>query len=68
MEELNAQLNKELLEAIKGEGEPIRFSPEEYQVCAERYLKLCEEESKMEAVVRKERVRSAATPAVYLTF
>jgi hypothetical protein len=64
MEELNA----EFLEAIKGDGEPISFSPEEHQECIERYSKLCEEESRMEKVVRKERIRSASAPAVYLTF
>jgi len=68
MEELNARLNAKFFEAAKGEGEPIGFSEEEYAKCREEYIKFNREESRIEGVIRKERVRAAAQPDVYLTF
>jgi hypothetical protein len=68
MEELNDKLNAEFFEAAKGEGEPIGFSDEEYTKCREEYIKFNNEESKIESVIRKERIRAAAQPDVYLTF
>ena len=68
LEELNARLNEEFFEAAKGEGEPVTFSPEEYTACREDYIKFNKEESKIERVIRIERVRAAAKPDVYLTF
>jgi hypothetical protein len=49
-------------------GEPIGFSEEEYAKCREEYIRFNREESKLESVVRKERIRAAAQPDVYLTF
>jgi hypothetical protein len=68
MEELNDKLNNEFFEAVKGKGEPITFSQEELAECKERYIKLSEEGSKIEARVRKERALAATKPDVYLTF
>ena len=68
MEKLNAQLNAEFFEAAKGEGDPVTFSPEEHAKCREKYIKFSQEESKIESVIRRERVRAAAKPDVYLTF
>jgi hypothetical protein len=68
LEELNARLNEEFFEAAKGEGEPITFSPAEYAQCRQDYIKFNKEESKIESVIRKERIRAAAKPEVYLTF
>ena len=68
MEELNARLNAEFFEAAKGEGEPIGFSEEEHAKCMEEYIRFNREESKIESVIREERIRAAAQPDVYLTF
>jgi len=68
MEELNDNVNDEFLKAVKGEGDPITFSPEERAKCREKYIKFSKEESKIEAEVRMERVLAAATPDVYLSF
>ena len=68
MEELNAKLNAEFFEAAKGDGDPISFSPEEYAECRADYIEFSKEESKIESVIREERVRAAAGPGVYLTF
>jgi hypothetical protein len=66
MDELNAQLEAEFFEALKGEGEPVKFSPEEIKASEEWCRKLYKEEGKMEAMVRKERVLAAARPDLYL--
>jgi len=66
MEKLD--VNEEFFEAVKGEGDPITFSPEERAECRERYIRFSKEESKIEARVRKERVLAAAKPDVYLSF
>lgn len=68
MEELNARLNEEFFEAAKGEGKPITFSPEEYAKGREEYIKFSKEESRIESVIRIERVQAASKPDVYLTF
>ena len=68
MEELNAALNAEFFEAAKGEGEPIGFSDEQYAKCMEKYIRFNKEESRIESVIRKERIRAAAQPDVFLTF
>jgi len=68
MGELNDQSYAKLLEAAKGEGEPIRFSDREYEKCREKYIKFNEEEGKMEKIVSQERARAAARPKVILTF
>jgi hypothetical protein len=67
MEELNAKLNEDFFETVRGEGEPIRFTPEEYAKCREDYIKFSKEESNIESVIRKGRAL-AASPDVYLTF
>lgn len=67
-EELNALLNEDLLAAAKGEGEPVRFTKEEYEKCREEYIKFSSEESDIEKEIREERARAAAKPDVYLTF
>ena len=61
------QLSAELFETIKGEGEPIRFSPEEHQKCKESLIKFSKTESEIERITREERVAAAAKP-VYFTF
>jgi len=68
MEELNARLNADFFEAVRGEGEPIRFTPEEDAKCREEYIKFSMEESNIESVVRKGRALAMASPDVYLTF
>ena len=68
MDNLNEQLTNEFLKAAGGEGETITFSSEENKECIERYTQLYDNDEKMEEVVRKEKVRSASAPAVYLTF
>ena len=68
MEELNDRLNAEFFEAVRGEGEPIRFTPEEYAKCREGYIKFHKEESKIEREIREERARAATKPPVYITF
>jgi len=66
MDELNAQLEAEFFEAVKGEGEPVKFSPEEIKASGDWCRKLCDEEGKMETMVRKERILAAARPDLYL--
>jgi len=61
------QLVTDLLESIKGEGKPIKFTPEEYQRCKERYIKFSMTESDLEKETRQERAAAAANP-VYITF
>jgi hypothetical protein len=68
MEELNAMLSTDLPETSKGKGEPVRFSEAEHKKCMEAYIKFSEEESRIERVIREERVRAAAEPEVFLTF
>jgi len=68
MEALNARLNAEFFAAAKGEGEPIGFSEDEYTKCREDCIKFNREESKIESIIREERIRAAAQPDVYLTF
>jgi hypothetical protein len=68
MEELNDRLNAEFFEAVRGEGEPIRFTPEEHAKCRDEYIKFHKEESNIEREFREERARAAAKPPVYITF
>jgi hypothetical protein len=53
MKNLNEELVSSLLESIKGEGEPIIFSPEEVEADKIHYAQFFEES------IRKERRRSA---------
>jgi len=68
MEDLNTKLNAEFFEAAKGEGETIGFSEDAHAKCKQEYIKFNREESKIESIIRKERIRAASQPDVYLTF
>jgi len=68
MEDLNVSLNADFFKAARGEGEPIGFSEDGYLKCREEYIRFNKEESKIESVIREERIRAAAEPDVYLTF
>lgn len=67
MEELNKRL-KEFFEDLKEYGEPVVFSQEDRDEWIKKYSKFNETESKIEKIIRRERLRVAAKPDVFLTF
>jgi len=68
MEELNEKLTEKFFEELKKEGEPVVFSEKEREEWQKKYGEFNEKESKIEKLVRRERVKAAATPDVYLSF
>ncbi|MFP3042015.1 hypothetical protein LQZ19_09365 [Treponema primitia] len=70
MEELNAEFNDALRDAIKGEGEPVRFTEKEIKASDEKCAALCEgrEIGKLEKLVRTEQAQAASAPDIHLTF
>lgn len=67
MAEWNTRLNEKFLQMMKGNGESIKFTPEEIQESRERYDNF-EKVGKIESRVREERALAANKPPVYLTF
>jgi len=67
MAEWNTMLNEKFLRMMKGNGESIKFTPEEIQESRERYNNF-EKVGKMESRVRKERALASNKPSVYITF
>lgn len=67
MDELNDRTEAEFFEAVKGNGETIKFSPEDIKKNEEWCSKLYKEEGEMEAMVRKEKLLAASKPEWYLT-
>ena len=68
MGELNDELEEELFEALRGEGESIKFSQEEIRASEEWCRNFSRKGGKMEAMVRKERILAAARPDLYLAY
>jgi hypothetical protein len=64
--ELNARLEAEFFEAVKGEGEPLKFSPEEMKASDEWCYRFCGKVGAMERIIRRERALAAAKPDLIL--
>ncbi|MDR0312143.1 MAG: hypothetical protein LBI14_00950 [Treponema sp.] len=65
---LNARLEKEFFKAVavKREGEPLKFTPEEIKASNEWCFKNHGEPGKMETMVLKERALAATKPDLFL--
>ena len=65
--ELNAQLEAAFFKAVavKGEGKPLNFSPEEIKASNEWCYENHGKPGKMETMVRKERALAANKPDLY---
>jgi hypothetical protein len=66
MGKLNAELASSLLESIKGDGEPIKFSQEDIEEGRARYAAACEK-SEIEARFHQAKALEEAS-RTYLTF
>jgi len=67
-DELNAKLEEAFLKAVtvKGEGEPLKFSPEEIKASNEWCYENHAKPGRMETMVRKERALAATRPDLYI--
>jgi len=67
MAKWNVRLNEKFLKMMKGNGESIKFTPEEIEKSRERYNNF-EKIGEFEKQVREERAAAAKRPPVRLTF
>jgi hypothetical protein len=67
MAEWNNRLKERLLLKMRGNGESVKFTPEEVEESRERYNNF-EEVGKNESRVLKERALASGKPSVCLTF
>jgi hypothetical protein len=68
-DELNAKLKAAFFKAVavKGEGEPLKFTPEEIKASNEWCYETHGKPGKMETMVRKEKALAATRPDLYFS-